>query len=154
MTELAPLRAHVLRSLRRDLCTGPLVPDDDGDLRVVWRTLPVYVRLVEGGPPLVRVWTPAAYDLPSTAKVLREVNDVNAALSGARCFLRGRTLYVAGELEVASVEPGELGRLVERVGTTGVRVGSMLAAVHGGVHPRADQEEELEDSEGPRGLDP
>lgn len=149
MTELAPLRAHVLRSLRRDLCTGPLVPGEDGDLRVVWGTLAVYVRLVEQSPPLVRVWSPAAHDLPTTAKVLREVNDVNRGLVGARAFLGGRTLYVAGELEVESVEPGELGRLVERVGTTAVRVGSMLAAVHGGVQPHVAQDEEaLEESEG------
>ncbi|MCW2607334.1 MAG: hypothetical protein JWO60_2027 [Frankiales bacterium] len=149
MTELAPLRAHVLRSLRKDLCTGPLGLDEDGDVRIVWETLAVYVRLLPGTPPLVRVWAPAASGLPGHAKVLRELNDVNAGLVGARSFLRGGTLYVAGELEVESVEPGELGRLVERVGTTAVRVGSMLVAVHGGSPPFVEQDApQLEDSEG------
>lgn len=129
------LRAHVLRSLHRDLCTERLVPDDRGDLTVPVGEVPVVVRLLPGSPALVRVWCAAASGLPSRAQVLREVNDVNVQLVGARAFLDAGTLHVVGELEVVSVEPGELGRLVLRVGETATRVGSMLVALHGGRLP-------------------
>lgn len=146
MNETA-LRAHVLRSLRRDLCTALLVPDDDGDVTLPVGEVPVVVRLLTGSPAQVRVWSAAAFCLPSTVKVLREVNDVNVGLSGARCFLVDGTLYVAGELEVVSVEPGELGRLVLRVGTTATRVGSLLVAVHGGTLPSVREEEPAREEE-------
>ena len=143
------LGSHVVRSLRRDLGVRLGAPDDDGDWLVPHGQVPVYARLLEGDPPLVRVWSPAAHGLPGTARVLREVNDVNAGLVGARALLRGGTLLVAGELEVVSVEPGELGRLVERVATTSVRVGSLLAAVHGGQVPGPPAPEEaLEETGG------
>lgn len=138
----APLRSHVLRSLRRDLCTAPLLPDDRGDVTLPVGEVPVVVRLVPGAPPLVQVSSAAAHGLPSTARVLREVNDVNAGLVGARAFLlQDGTLHVVGELEVVSVEGGELGRLVLRVGTTATRVGSLLVAVHGGRLPAVREEE-------------
>ena len=135
MTNPEVLRSHVVRSLRRDLDLRCAAPDDDGDWWVPGQEAPVYVRLLDGEPPLVRVWSPGAHDLPGTARVLREVNDVNAGMVGARVFLRGGTLVVAGELEVESVERGELGRLVQRVGTAAGRVGSMLVTVHGGRRP-------------------
>ena len=149
MTAPEVLRSHVLRSLRRDLDLRLAAPDQDGDWCVPHAPAPVYVRLLEDEPPLVRVWSAAAHGLPSTARVLREVNDVNAGLVGARTFLRGGTLYVVGELEVESVEPGELGRLVQRVSDVGGRVGSLLVAVHGGHLPQSTgSAPALEDSGG------
>ena len=118
------------------------MPDEDGDLTVPVHEVSVVLRLLPGRPALVRVWAVAAIGLLGTVKMLREVNDVNVGLSGARCFLaRGGSLVVVGELEVVSIEPGELGRLVVRVGDTATRVGSMLVAVHGGRLPTARDEQ-------------
>lgn len=136
------LRAHVLRCLHRDLCIERVRPDHDGDVSLPVGEVRVVLRLLSGSPALVRVWAVAASGLPGTAKVLREVNDVNTGLSGSRCFLApGGVLVVVGELEVVSIEPGELGRLVLRVGDTATRVGSMLVAVHGGRLPTVRDEE-------------
>lgn len=148
MTALEVLRSHVVRSLRRDLDLRLAAPDEDGDWTVPHDRLPVHVRLLEGDPALVRVWAAVAHGLPGTARVLREVNDVNAGLVGARTFLRAGTLFVAGELEVESVEPGELGRLVHRVGDVGARVGPLLVAVHGGRLPAEAPTGSREDSRG------
>ncbi len=90
-----------------------------------------YVSVVAGGR-LVRVWSLAVDGLAVTKPVLREVNDTNARLVLACTWVQGRGVMVEGCLPVETVRVEDMRALCAEVGTTADRLGSMLAAVHGG----------------------
>jgi hypothetical protein len=128
-----PLRHHVQRCLQRDLGITLHDPDDNGDYWVMVDDQPVWVRcLLEHTPALARVWAPAASGVKRSAAVLRELNELNAGLRRLCCILGGGSVQVTSDLEIESIEPGELGRLVEHVGRTARHVGELMATVHGG----------------------
>src|SRR5581483_8970302 len=96
-------------------------------------TAPVWVRsLFEHDPPLVRVWAAAARSVKKSAALLKELNELNIGLQQIRCLYVNRTVVVSCEAEIESIEPGQLGRLVNRVGTTSEHVGQLIAAMYGG----------------------
>ena len=147
MTWAEALRSHVEARLRDDLglvVGGPLAPDDDGDYWVERDGVRCWVRLPDGEEPtLVRVWAPVARDLRPTRAVLAEVNDLNAGLRLVRVYHRGRSVWAVAELVAESIEPGELGRVVEAVLHTVRHAGQLLATVHGGAW--AGDEEAMEE---------
>lgn len=130
------LRHHVERSLRRDLDLGRLVADEDGDYAVACSDAVVFVRpQLCDDPPVVRVWTMSAEGLKHTAALLREINELNSGFTGVRCFLHSGCVILSAEVEIESVLPGQLGRLVHSVGKQAAHIGDLVAAVHGGRRP-------------------
>lgn len=125
---------HLCRSLHRDLVVpmSALVVDDDGDMgipyrgRTLWATL-----LVEDSVTWARVWTVAAIGLKRTAKLLREINEINVAVRGCRVLLTdGGQLIVAAEVICESLEPGELTQIAGRVVAYAEQVGELVQLVH------------------------
>ena len=143
MNDYEILMHHLCRSLHRDLevpmSALALAVDDDGDLcipyhgRTLWATL-----LVEDSVTWARVWTVAATGLKRTAKLLREINEINVAIRACRALLTdGGQLIVAAEIICASLEPGELtqvgsGRVVRGAGRRAGAAGPWSADVQGG----------------------
>lgn len=113
-----------------DVCPRPV--DDDGDLcipyrgRTLWATL-----LVEDSATWARVWTVAATGLKRTAKLLREINEINVAIRACRALLDGGQLIVAAEIICESLEPGELTQIAGRVVSYAEQVGEPVQLVHG-----------------------
>jgi len=129
------LMHHLCRSLHRDLVVpmSALAVDDDGDLcipyqgRTLWATL-----LVEDSVTWARVWTVAATGLKPTAKLLREINEINVAIRACRALLTdGGQLIVAAEIICESLEPGELTQIAGRVVSYAEQVGELVQLVHG-----------------------
>ena len=131
------LRHHVERSLRRDMgIPGRLEPDEDDDYTVFSEGAVVWVRpMLEQTPALARVWSLAASDVKKSAALLRELNDLNGGLEQVRCVLRGRSIAITAEVEIESISPGQMGRLVHHVGGTTRHVGELITTVHGGAFP-------------------
>lgn len=67
-----------------------------------------------------------------TAALLREINDVNLGLQQMLCALYGDIVLISAEVEIELIEPGQLGRLLQRVGQAAEQVGCLIAAVFGG----------------------
>lgn len=137
MTYADALLHHVRRSLHGDLCVAfaDLALDDQGDLTVAGENGPCFVSLLSqdgSSSTWARVWTIAAEDLKPTAKLLREINEINSELVGARILLadNGR-LVVTAEVRAESIEPGEIGELVGLVGRCAAQVGPLVGIVHG-----------------------
>ena len=138
MIDHQALHHHIQRSLQRDLGMPLGEADDDGDYGSVVDGHIVWVRpLLDETPPLVRAWTPAAHGVKTSAALLREINDVNMGLNQVRCFLVGKGVMLCAEVELESLEQGELGRLVTLVGQTADRVGELITTVFGGERPFA-----------------
>lgn len=124
-------RSHVKELAREAFELHDVVVDEDGDLPFPCGTAMFYVSVVEGGR-LVRVWSRAVSGIEVRKPVLRELNEANAGLRFARTYATGSSVWVEGHLPVESLTPRDLGCLCVEVGTAADRLGSMLAAVHGG----------------------
>ncbi len=131
MSYEAMARSHVKELARQAFELDEVVVDGDGDLPFPFGTAMVYVSVVRDGQ-LVRVWSRALAGIRVNKAVLRELDEVNAGLIFARVFTVLDSVTVEGCLPVEPLRPSDLGRLVAEVGMTADRVGSMLAAVHGG----------------------
>lgn len=133
MTYVDALRHHVERSLRHCLEGEPLERDVDGDYLVPIEAFVVRVSPMVGhAPPLVRVWSTVLTEVKVSRALLTELNDVNLGLRQLRCVLDGDAVLLSAELEIESLEPAALWRLVQHVGSAADHVGTLIATVHGG----------------------
>lgn len=127
--------SHVKELAREAFELQEVVVDPDGDLPFPCGTAMFYVSVVGDGR-LVRVWSRAVAGIHLKKEVrksvLREVNEANSQLTLARVYALGSCVWVEGCLPVEPLRSGDLARLCWEVGTTADRLGSMLAAVHGG----------------------
>ncbi|MCU1693244.1 MAG: hypothetical protein JWM64_2335 [Frankiales bacterium] len=140
-------RSHVKELARQAFELDEVVVDDDGDLPFRCGTARYYASVVRGGRVL-RVWTRAVGGLRITKPVLREMDAANAELLFSRVYSRHDAAWVEGCLPLEPLGPGELATLCHEVGTTADRLGTLLAAVHGGhvTFPHAaDPDHECED---------
>lgn len=133
MTYADALTHHVQRSLRRDFGLPAIEADADGDFGVAVGDTVVWARpILDHDPPLLRLWAPAAKRVRKSAALLREINDVNLGLQQMQCALYGDMVLISAEVEIELIEPGQLGRLLPRVGQAAEQVGYLIAAVFGG----------------------
>ena len=124
-------RSHVKELAREAFELTEVVVDADGDLPFPHGTAVFYVSVVADGR-LVRVWSRAVDGLAVTKPVLREVNDANAWLVLARTWVHDDAVMVEGCMPVETLAVRDFRALCLEVGSTADRLGSMLAAVHGG----------------------
>ena len=124
-------RSHVKELVREAFELDEVVMDCDGDLPFPCGTAMFYASVVRSGRVL-RVWSRAVDDIKVNKPVLREINEVNAGLVLARVYATETAVWVEGCLPVESLRPHDVGALCAEVGNTADRLGSMLAAVHGG----------------------
>jgi hypothetical protein len=138
VTYTLALRHHVEKSLRRDMKVQAVEADDDDDYGVACSGSIVWVRpMLDHEPPLLRVWTRAASGMKKSAALLREINDLNGGLEQVRCVLQGNNIAITAEVEIESIQPGLLGRLVHLVGGNATHIGELVTALHGGERPFA-----------------
>jgi hypothetical protein len=124
-------RSHVKELVREAFGLEEVVVDSDGDLPFPCGTAMFYASVVHEGQ-LLRVWSQAVAGVQVNKSVLREINEVNAGLVLARVYATGSSVVVEGCLPVETLRAKELGALCFEVGTTADKLGSLLAAVHGG----------------------
>lgn len=132
---LTMLRSHVERCLQDIWDTRELVVDGDGDYPFRQGTAMGWVSVVAGPPPSVRVFAHAAHGLRRTAKLLGEVNDLNARSRWAKVAFAHGIVQVSIELPPAAVDRLTLAGAVVSVGEVADDVGGLLAAVFGGQTP-------------------
>lgn len=125
-------RSHVKELAREAFELDHVVVDEDGDLPFPYGTAVFYATIIEGGQ-LLRVWSRAVAGLRITKPVLREMDQANNALRYARVSSRQDAVWVEGCFPVEALRTQDLAFLFHEVGSTADRLGSMLAAVHGGV---------------------
>lgn len=68
----------------------------------------VLVRLVDGDPPLLRVFSPLLREVDRSDDLLVELNEINAHLSFLRLFWRDGTVFAATELLATSLDEAAL----------------------------------------------
>ena len=133
-------RSHVKELVREAFELDEVVVDGDGDLPFPHGTAMFYLSVIRGGR-LLRVWSLAVNDIRVGKRVLREINDVNAGLTLARVHATSSAVWVEACWPVDGLQARDVGFLCAEVGGTADRLGSMLAAVHGGLVARPDAAE-------------
>ena len=89
--------------------------------------------IVDLGTPWARIYMTATAGLKRSAKLLREVNELNLSLQGCRALLTpdGR-LVLAAETLLEALEPGVLKAHLEVMSENAERSGSMIRMMFGG----------------------
>ena len=139
------LRSHVERCLQDLWQRYPLETDGDGDYPFRYGTAGCWVHVEPDAPGTVRVVGIAARELHRSAKLLAEVNDVNARTRTAHAYFTNGAVLVEQALLASTVTRDSLGQACTAVGSVADDIGGMLAVMFDGetVFP-----EELEPADG------
>ena len=126
------VRSHVERCLQEsfDLCR--VEADPEGDYPFRDDTAAYFVRVLDGDPVLVNVISWLVRDIPKSAKLLAELNDINSRLMCGRVYYANRAVCLEESLLAASVDAYSLGGVCQAIGRLAAEFGPMLAAVFGG----------------------
>lgn len=135
-------RSHLKELAREAFDLEQVVEDADGDLPFPCGTAMVYVSVVGQGH-MARVWSRVVSGVRVTKALLQELNDVNAGLVVSRVWATHCEVWIEACMPVEVLRPCDVGFLLAEVGRTSDRLGSMLAAVHGGrvANPEAAEHE-------------
>src|SRR4051812_23591556 len=103
MSEVKWVRSHVERLLQDEWDACRVACDNDGDYGFRRGTAAGWVSILDTGPVMVRVWAHAAFGVRASAKLFRELNDINSRTSTAKVF------WVDGVVMVSqTISPWEL----------------------------------------------
>lgn len=96
--ELEAFRAMVEAALQRLVSNDQLVTDADGDWPIRLGSAMTFVRVVDGLPPSLQVFSILLRDVPVNAELLAELNLINARLRYVRVFAGQRAVIASLEL--------------------------------------------------------
>ncbi len=135
MSELMWVRSHVEQLLERewDLCR--VTPDDDGDYAFQRGTAMCWVSVMDTDPVMVRVFAHAAHGVKPSAKLLREINEIQHRSLSARVELVHDLVLVSQTISPWGLTQPVLTQALDAVGTVAAEVGPLLAAMFDGATP-------------------
>ncbi len=132
---VAMLRSHVERCLQEIWSDPSIDVDDDGDYPFRCETAACWVSVLDDGDPSVRVFAHAAHDVPRSARMLGELNELNSRSRWAKISWRHGVVLVDLALPWTAVNQTHLQRALDAVTTVADDIGSMIATVYGGTTP-------------------
>jgi hypothetical protein len=135
MSQLMWIRSHVELLLQREWDVCRVLSDEDGDFPYRHGTAACYVSVLDGDPPMVRVFAHAAYGLKPTLKVLREINDIQGRATSARVELRRDVVVVSQTVSPIGLTQPVLAQAMDAVGTVADGIGTLFAAMFDGATP-------------------
>lgn len=126
------ITAYVEKLLGTQTGSDRVVADEDGDYPVRFGSALYYVRLVGEPDPDVKVFAVALDDVPASAELLADLNDINSKLRFARAFHVREGVLVEADLVGESVDPLGFHTACEAVGHVADTIGTSLAKKYGG----------------------
>jgi hypothetical protein len=99
-TELVPL---IENAIKRWLGLDELARDADGDYPIRIGSALMFVRLLDGVPPVVRIFSPILHDVAANPTLLAALNEINGRVRFGRVFWAGRQVIVAMELTALDI---------------------------------------------------
>jgi len=106
--DAASLRALVEKALRGWLGLDELVRDADGDYPIRVGSVLMFVRLLEGMPPVVQIFAPILRDIAESPVLTAALNEINGRIRFGRVFWMHRQVIVAMELTALDVSAGQV----------------------------------------------
>lgn len=138
MSEKLWITSHVERLLADEWDVCRVYPDDDGDFPWSHGTAVGWVTVVDAGDRfMVRVWSHAAYELKSSAKLLRELNDIQLRSLSTAISLSGHVAVVEQTISPVGLTQPVLAQALTAVRNVADDIGLLLAGMYGGRTPLA-----------------
>jgi hypothetical protein len=129
------LRSHLERLLQAEWRVCQVTADADGDYAFRAGTAAGWVQLLDSGPLMVRVLAHAALDIPRSAKLLTELNDIqNRAMTATIRWCEG-SVMVSQTLSAHGLNRKTLRQALQSVGGVADDIGLLLAGMYGGSTP-------------------
>jgi hypothetical protein len=126
----ANLHERVLAAIRDSWGAEPRV-DEDGDLLVRFREVPVYLRISDD-PAEVHIFSPALVDLGSPAGICQKLNDLNRKFKFSKAIWDGNKVIVCQSVEANPFVAPALLSALRSVSVTAAFCAEDLQACYGG----------------------
>ncbi len=126
------LRERVEAGLRQWLMIPELVTDRDGDYPCRSGSAMVYVRIVDGTPPFVTVFSPILRDIDGSPALLTALNDLNLRIRFGRVFWVQRQVIVMSEITAVDVTPDQVAITCMELGNLADTLDDVLHGRFGG----------------------
>jgi hypothetical protein len=130
-------RAYLSECLRQIWGVSELLADPDGDFYFHNGTTECFVSVDGGRALIVRIWAVAAVNLRTSAKLLREVNDINTRTRSCHVVFSKSAVLVEQMIAAAGVNEQTLAQACASVTTVADDTGALFATVFDGVTPVA-----------------
>jgi hypothetical protein len=111
---------------------GDLIVNDDGAIPIRRGSTAYYVRLMDGNPPMVQVYSTLLYEVPKSAELLDRLNEINSETMFARAFWTSDQVVVATEMVAESVDTAQIANACGVVGTVSDHYDDELRTNFGG----------------------
>src|SRR5438067_7538504 len=111
---------------------GDLHVDDDGSIPIRRGSTAYFVRLLDGEPPLVQVYSTMLYEVPKSPELLERLNEINAATMFAKAFWTGEQIVVATEMVADSIDKDQIANACGIVGSVADHYDDELQETFGG----------------------
>ena len=135
MSESMWIKSHVELLLQREWEVCRVATDPDGDFPFRGGTAACWVTVSDGEPPMVHVFAHAACGLKPTARVLRELNDIQNRALSARVALADGCVLVSQVISPIGLTQPVLAQALRSVGGVAEDIGPLLAAMFDGSTP-------------------
>jgi hypothetical protein len=129
LADLAPL---VEAALKKFLHVDDLHRDQDGDIPVRMGSAIVFVRTLDGTPPMVQVFSPILRGVQRSPALLGALNELNAKVLLGRVFWTGRAVVVATEVPAVGLTSDHIGFTCLQLGSLADRLDDDLRDRFGG----------------------
>lgn len=140
---VARLAPTVEDGLRRWFGVEELRRDEDGDYPIRIGSTVVFVRVVDGRPPIVAVFSPILDGIDASPALFAALNNANAHVRYARAFWVPRRIIVATELPGMELTADLIGIVCAEVGSVADQLDDVLHGRFGGMMPLGVSRPEL-----------
>ena len=115
LAELTPLVEHAVKSY---LEAKEIVRDKDGDIPIRQGSAMLFVRTIDGAPPVVRIFSPILRGIPASQALLEAINEINTRI------MFGRVLWTANQV-IISTEISAVQITVEHIAFACLHIGAL-----------------------------
>ena len=120
------------RSLARLLNKDELVTNDDGEWPVKSGSAIVIVRVAEGLPPALQLYSPVLRGVATTAELLEALNEINGRIRYGRVFVTNHVVIAAMELPAVDLTPDQIAFACAELGNLADHLDDSLRGRFGG----------------------
>jgi hypothetical protein len=143
LTPAAAELASFVEEAARSLLNGDeIVRDKDGDVLISIGHALMFVRIIDGTPPVVRVFSPMRPGIEASRSLLETLNEVNSNL------LFGKALWAAGRV-IVSAEVPAVRITAEQIAFACLQIGALAGDLDHQLGERFGSEKMLDGPKGP-----
>lgn len=106
--------------------------DADGDFPVEIGSTVIYIRPLEGTPPVVQLFGPILHDIGESRALISALNDINARVRFGRVFFAHRQVVAAMELTAVDITVEQIAFAIAELGNLADHLDDTLQARFGG----------------------